>query len=340
MAIADEIGRLAALVEAQARELQDVKASIRALGDRWQQGVPVGQLTMLEPHFRRNALPNDSAALQKHLMLAWRTFARSPIDYQDLLESGFRVFSQNDEDGTLLRLLSHLGSTNRCVVEIGSNCAGSDIDVPENLSTNLIVNHGWHGEIFELDAVACSRIRHFFARHLATKHFHFTSDGAHGYFSPRIHQGEIRPENVQELLGSALATHEPDLLVIDIDGGDYAVVEAMTRFRPRIMVVEFERRFRDRHCVVQADRSNFSRHWPQSGAASLSAWQRLLQSRGYMLCAVAAAGFNAFFVRCDVADGRVRELSVSSAFDRHPILSHAPESFWLNPNETWTPVAG
>jgi hypothetical protein len=127
-------------------------------------------------------------------------------------------------------------------------------------------------------------------------------------------------------------------MVIDIDGGDYAVIRSMSAVRPRVLVIEFEKRFRDRHSVVQFDSTQFSLKWTQSGAASLPAWEKLLTSRGYTLCAIGSCGFNAFFVRSDVATGKFLPLTLSEAFDTHPILSKVPEDFWLSPDETWLSV--
>ncbi|MDQ0561941.1 hypothetical protein QO004_003742 [Rhizobium mesoamericanum] len=295
------------------------------------------QLSMLHDQLGRNFMPNSDAASHKVLMAHWQNERHRTVTYADLLASGFRVFSQNDEDGIILRIFSHIGTTNQYVIEIGSNCSGSDIGIPENLSTNLIINHGWHGAIFEIDQKECDRMRYFFARNLATKHFHLVRGGQNTYFSPMIVNDEVTPENVEALLRSASDEPEPDLMIVDIDGGDYEVVRCMTS-RPRVLVVEFEKRFRDRHCTVQFDRRNFSKSFAQSGSTSLPAWEKLLGEKGYILCAIGTCGFNAFFVRADVANERFAMLTATAAFDNHPILSKAPDEIWMSPDETWERV--
>lgn len=334
----EQMARISTLLQAQGLELTRLSSCMKSMEERWEQGFSAVQLAMLTPRLRRNILPNDDAALQKLLIALWRAGSASMIAYKDLMESGFRVFSQNDEDGMLLRIFSHIGRTNQYVVEIGSNCSDSDLGIPENLSTNLIVNHGWHGTIFEIDQTECDRMRYFFARDFATKHFHLTKDGQHTYFSPRIVQQAITPENIDQVLRNTHDEPEPDLMVIDIDGGDYAAVRGMSAIRPRVLVVEFEKRFRNRYAVVQFDSTQFSRKWPQSGTVSLPAWEKLLTSRGYTLCAIGTCGFNAFFIRSDAADGKIAPLTSGAAFDSHPILSKVPEDFWLAPDETWQPV--
>lgn len=319
-------------VRAQTDRLQRLEAQLAQLAHK---SLTPAEMTGLNAHFHRNFLPNDDAAVQKNLIATWRLQAAKTIGHQELAESGFRVFSQNDEDGILLRLFTHLGHTNRFVIEIGSNCSGSDVGIPENMSANLIVNHGWHGAIFEMSPTECDRMRYFFARDHATRHFHCTRAGTNSYFSPIILQRAVTPENINPLLREANSPPEPDLLVIDIDGGDYSVMQSLRVVRPRVLVVEFEKRLRDRYRAVQFDSANFSQRWQQSGAASLPAWERLLGARGYMLCAIGACGFNAFFVRSDVAAGRLARLTAIEAFDTHPIFSRLDEDFWLVPDETW-----
>ena len=334
----EQLTHISALLRDQALEFARLGQKIKTMDERMGREFSTNQLAMLNPRLRRNFLPNDAAVMHKHLMALWRVESASMIGYKDLLNSSFRVFSQNDEDGMLLRIFSHIGQTNQYVVEIGSNCSDSDIGIPENISTNLIVNHGWHGVIFEIDQTECERIRHFFARDFSTKHFHSTINGQATYFSPLIVQQAISPENIDKVLRDTCNEPEPDLMVIDIDGGDYAVMRSMSAVRPRVLVVEFEKRFRDRHSVVQFDSANFSKKWPQSGAASLSAWVKLMNSQGYTLCAIGTCGFNAFFIRTDIATGKFIPLTSTVAFDAHPILSKVYEDFWMTPDETWQPV--
>ncbi|KJH87155.1 hypothetical protein UG46_08230 [Pseudomonas fluorescens] len=302
-----------------------------------QKTLSAEDLVKLNPLLRRNIIAND-AAVQKQLMASWDALPPAILAHQDLVKYGFRAFSQNDEDGILLRLFSQVGTTNRYAIEIGSNCNYSDIGIPENLTTNLIINHGWHASIIELEEVECNRMRYFFARAHATQHYHWERDGVNTYYSPNIVQQMVSPENINEVLLAANSELEPDLLILDIDGGDYAVMESVTAIRPRVVVVEFEKRFRDRHSVVQRDRSEFSKRWQQSGATSLNAWIKLFDLKGYRLCTVGTCNYNAFFVRSDVAEGRLETLTASEAYESHPVFSSISDDFWLDPDESWETV--
>lgn len=325
------------------QQLEEALKELKALTERQlhfeaillNKGLSTEDVASFNPLLHRNFISNADAAHQKHLMHSWKYNAPTLLEPSELAESGFRAFSQNDEDGILLRLFTHIGSTNRYVVEIGSNCSGSDVGIPENLSTNLLVNHGWHGTIFELDETECNKMRYFFARTASTRHYHWTREGSTEYYSPAILQHAISPENINELLVAANKEPEPDLFIIDIDGGDFAVMENLNAISPRVIVVEFEKRFRERYSVVQRDREHFSLRWQQSGAASLAAWTKLLELKGYRLCAVGTCCFNAFFVREDVAEGKFGTLQPKLAFDSHPVFSAIDDDFWLAPDDSW-----
>lgn len=293
------------------------------------------KLLEMSPHFNRNVLPNDSAVAQKALIAGWQAMTTMPLAQMELAASGLRVFSQHDEDGLLLRMFAHAGTTNRVVIEIGSNCDDSDIGMPQNLSANLIVNHGWHGVIFEKEAQACDKLTYFFARNPATAHFHWESDDGPGYFSPRIVCAEVTPQNVESTIEAVIDEPEPDLLVLDIDGPDFRVAQSLLHIRPRVLVVEFEKRLRPQDSVIQPDHADINRHWSQSGTASLAAWDRLLGRKGYVLCAIAGSGFNAFYVRADVAAGKLSPITPAQAFASHPVLRNVPPAFWRSPDETW-----
>ena len=109
-------------LESQIKETEiKIENQLNQIEIRREQSFLENKLIKLIPRIRRNLLPNDSSALQKTLLTMWRNNKESILGYKDFLESGFRVFSQNDEDGVLLRIFSHIGNHNNLVVEIGSN---------------------------------------------------------------------------------------------------------------------------------------------------------------------------------------------------------------------------
>ena len=95
--------------------------------------------------------------LQRILVNQYRySLSRGIVPYKKISEAGFRCHSQFEEDGILLYVLSLIGMTTRKVVEI--SCG----DGSECMSTNLILNHGYQGFLFDGDAARLKKAIHFF----------------------------------------------------------------------------------------------------------------------------------------------------------------------------------
>ena len=93
---------------------------------------------------RGSLLRPDEPVAQKNLMQNYRLLAAlAPQSLPSLSEVGFRKYSQFEEDGMLLYIFSLIPTLNRTCVEI---CAG---DGRENMTSNLIINHGWRGHLFD-----------------------------------------------------------------------------------------------------------------------------------------------------------------------------------------------
>ena len=74
-----------------------------------------------------------------------------------LSETGFRVFSQFEEDGKLLYIFSVIGMENKKFVEIGSD------DGVNSNSANLYFNFGWYGLFIDGSSQSIKRGRKFFS---------------------------------------------------------------------------------------------------------------------------------------------------------------------------------
>lgn len=218
-------------------------------------------------------------------------------NYQALMQTGrplpafadveFRAFSQNGEDGILLFLFALLGTGQRRVLEI---CAGEG---RECNAANLIINHGWEGLLFDGNPENVRRGQQFFAQHPDT-------------FSlpPRFVQHWITRENINQLVKENGFTGEIDLLSLDIDGNDYWIWEALDVVSPRVVVAETQCIWgNERAVTVPYDpqfRAGFVNQFGVYSGASLPAFIRLANRKGYRFVGVQRLGFNAFFVHNDL----------------------------------------
>jgi hypothetical protein len=223
------------------------------------------------------------ANLQIELLRLWSEELAKPrhADHKRLLRYGFKVYSQNDEDGIIQEIFKRIGTTNRTFVEFG-------VETGVECNTTKLLAEGWRGLWIESVQRYAVEIRKTFADKLG--------DGR-----LRITEGMVTAENINALLAEKGITGEIDLLSVDIDNNDYWVWKAITTINPRVVVIEYNAALRPPMSLVVPydpvrawDGSNFF-------GASLEALVRLGRDKGYSIVGCSFSGVNAFFVRSDVA---------------------------------------
>lgn len=235
--------------------------------------------------------------------------------FSNIRDAGFRVYSEFEEDGIILYVLTLIGFGNRRVVEI---CAGNGT---ECMATNLILNHGFDGFLFDGNKRSVEHGRAFFRKQKDS----FLSP-------PLFQQAWITVENVNRLLREAGATGEVDLFSLDMDGNDYWIWKAIDVIRPRFCVFET-------HNIIPSELSLTIRYEPDFycwnrpvslkdyRSVSLRAMVRLSQEKGYRLIGAHRYGFNAFFLRNDIAPHLFPAVSIEQVHD-NPWTRLAREQRW------------
>lgn len=201
-------------------------------------------------------------------------------DSRVLAPYGWVAYSMADQDGILQEIFKRIGTTNRQLVEFGCG------DGLEN-NTLYLVMLGW--KAFWMDGgdaqIASVRQRH--ADRIASGQL-------------QVRQTFITRENINDLIASSKLGPEIDLLVIDLDGNDYHVWEAITAVNPRVVVIEYNATFRPPHKVVQEYRADHVWDSTNYFGSSLSAFEDLGRRKGYCLVGCNYTGIDAFFVRQDL----------------------------------------
>lgn len=227
-----------------------------------------------------------------------------------LSDTGFRVFSQFEEDGKLLYIFSVIGMTNKTFVEIGS-----DDGINSNCA-NLHFNFGWHGLFIDGNEKAVKRGKKFYSRY------------PHPWnYPPRFACEMIGRENINEIIKQNGFEGEIGLLSIDIDGNDYWVWDALEVVRPQVVIIETHNEFGLEDIVVPYDPAYFfpGRH-PVYHGASPVAMTQLARQKGYRLAGANELGFNFIFVRRGLAENEIPEVSVESVL-RHPSIAEGYKKF-------------
>ena len=266
-ALSPSLNRLASTVEEQARTSPETK---------------IGQRLLF--HYYRNLVATGAAPR--------------------LSDTGFRVFSQFEEDGKLLFIFAAMGLSSGTFVDIGaadginSNCA------------NLALNFGWHGVFIDGNRGNIRRGEKFYSEHPDTRL----------YPSKFVHAMVTR-ENVNDLLRTANVPADVDLMSIDIDGNDYWVWDAIDAITPKVVIIETHIEFGSRSIVVPYDKTYvYPGKHPDYHGASPAAMKKLANKKGYRLVGSNDYGFNTIYVRTGLVEDALPEVPVET------VLAHARNS--------------
>lgn len=257
----------------------------------------------------RNRFYPSVQIAQRNFYLQYRKMLKEN-DLPKLEETGFRVFSQFEEDGKLLFIFSLLGMSSKTFVEIGSD------DGVNSNSANLYFNFGWHGLFIDGNAKSISRGRKFFRKY------------PHPWFyKPKFTHALVTRENVNQLIQNAGIEGEIGLLSIDIDGNDYWVWDAINVVNPQVVIIETHNEFGLNDIVVPYDPEYFypGKH-PIYHGASPVAMNKLAVRKGYRLVGANELGFNFIFVRNDLLIKELPEVSVESVLT-HPSVKEGYAKF-------------
>jgi hypothetical protein len=236
-------------------------------------------------------------------------------------DTGFRVYSQTDEDGKLLFIFSLVGTTHKTCVDIA-------FDSPHGANTtNLLVNHGWHGILVEGQETFANT--HFFQKHPDTK-----------FFPPEMKQAWVTAENINELLGEWGLSRSIDFLSLDVDGVDYWLWKALEKIEPRVVLVEYQDILGPELSLTVPYRPDFdrSKHHPDFFGASLTAFVRLAKEKGYRLIGTNRLQYNAFFMRNNVGEQFFPEISVGECFTHPKVLAGRAHRYPAVKNLPWQSV--
>lgn len=275
-------------------------------------GMRTGRRRALEPMLRRQRALLQVGQLQ--LAMHYRTLAAAGGPMPGYRDVGFGVFCDADEDGILLYLLSLVGSGRKQLVDLGSASMSS------SNTSNLILHHGWTGLLVDANEEAVTGAEADFR--------------AAGVIPPTMVSAWLTAEDINDLLREHGPTGEVDLLSIDIDGNDYWLWNAIEAITPRVVVIEYQDILGPERSVTIPYDPTFSRDRYDVNAtsnnyvgASLRAMVKLGVHKGYRLVATNSYGFNAFFVRSDLASDLIAEIAVEDGFP-HPWNDYGMRERW------------
>lgn len=214
--------------------------------------------------------------------LRWNLLTEKRLKKRKCLEQyGYKVYSQNDEDGIIQEIFRRIGVTNKTFIEFG---------VQNGLESNChyLLFQGWNGLWMDGDGEAIREIQKRFYPVLKT-----------GQLACK--RAFITRENINQLISEQGFSGEVDLLSIDVDGNDYYIWEAVTAVSPRVVIIEYNGKLPPDCDWKMAYHAYHVWEGSDWHGASLKALERLGERLGYQLVGTGLVGVNAFFVKKEIA---------------------------------------
>jgi hypothetical protein len=235
----------------------------------------------------------DELKISQGLILAALNEARRSTDLADY---EFKVFSQWGEDGIIQYLSSAIEMKHKTFIEFG---------VESFMEANcrfLLMKDNWRGYVIDASSSNIANLKKSYF------YWKYQIDAVDAF---------VTKDNINDLLAKSCFDEDVGILSIDIDGNDYFILEAIKTVRPRILICEYNAVFGTRRISVPYDPDfcRTTKHYSNLyWGASLSAITFLANRKGYSLVGTNSSACNAFFVRDDLLNEKVRVLTAEQAF--------------------------
>jgi hypothetical protein len=264
--------------------------------------------------------------LQTMIKNQYRLMAISaPDTLPHFSDTGFKVYSQFDEDGILLYIFSIIGFSNRKVIEV---CGGVGW---ENNTANLIINHACEGLLFDGNEENIMQAKTFFKNHDAT------------WICPPIcKKAWITKDNINQLIEEEGFNGNIDLFSLDVDGNDYYFWDALSIVSPRVFICEVHNVIPDEMSITIPYQEDFfyrsGKQHIEFRSVSPLAMIRLSKRKGYRLVAAHKYGFNLIFMRNDVGKDFFPEITLSEVQNNPYTLMRKKTAWDAVKNAPWVEV--
>lgn len=234
--------------------------------------------SMIRPLLRRHEIVQ--ASIGKSLSFSLKNM----LVVNELSDSGFRVFSQFDEDGIIEWLLQHIPISSKKFIEFGVE------NYTESNTRLLLENRNWDGLLFDSSQENIDYI---------------IKDAIYWRHSLKAKCAFVTPENINQLLESNGFTGNVGLLSIDAGGQDYWIWKAIEVISPDIVVCEYNSILGDtRPLTVPSSLETNGGMNHYSGlywGASHVAFELLGHEKGYTMLGSNLGGHNCFLVKNNLA---------------------------------------
>ena len=228
---------------------------------------------------------------------------KSRID--SLSEIEFKVFSQWGDDGIIQWLINNLNIKEKTFVEFGVE------NYAESNTRFLLMNNNWSGFVMDGSEKKVKQIlnSYYYWKYDLTAKTAF-----------------VDCDNINSLITERFPNKSLGILHIDIDGNDYWIWNAISVVMPDVVIIEYNSVFGLERPIPIPYKKIFTRSDAHPSClyygASIRALYLLATQKGYSFIGCNSAGNNAYFVRKDLLNEVVKEVSLEKGF----VLSKFRES--------------
>lgn len=217
---------------------------------------------------------------------------------KSVLQSEARIFSQFGEDGIIQYILNNIEIKEKKFIEFG-------VENYEEANTRFLLEaYNWEGLIIDS----------------SKKNINFIKNQDYYWkFNLKVENQFINAENINSIISFNGFQSKVGLLSIDIDGNDYWIWKSINCIEPELVIVEYNARFGPKRSVTIEYKPEFNRYQNNKlvYGASLSALNKLANEKGYSLVCTNSNGNNAFFVKKELLNDKISEISVYQAFNKN-----------------------
>ena len=231
--------------------------------------------------------------------------------------SGYKVYSQNEEDGIIEAIFNDIGVSNKLFCEIG---IGNTI---ENNTHNLVLNN-WRGLWIDINPRHIRNLKKKIIKNQNIIEFINT---------------KVTPQNINDIISVSKILKnkiEIDFLSIDIDSYDILCVKKLKSISPRLICIEYNSKIRPNLKIDIKNLEKFQWKYDDYFGSSLKSIDDIMNSKCYQLVATNITGSNAFYVKkslaylCRTKDQSLNDLYSPPNFELFNYnVSHAPSNKYL-----------
>lgn len=218
-------------------------------------------------------------------------------EISSLKDVEFKIFSQFGDDGIIQWLIHNIDIDNEVFVEFGVE------NYKEANTKFLMFNNNWSGFVMDGSKENIENLKkqdYFWRYNLKAKDVFITK------------------ENINDLLLEQNLEPNVGLLHIDLDGNDYYIFDEINCLNPNILILEYNSLFGIEREISVPYREDFYRteaHYSNLYfGASLKALHSLAYKKGFVFIGCNQAGNNAYFVRKDKVNSKIKEVSLQEGY--------------------------